>query len=421
MLGLAALAAALAILALALSYRPAIAVITPPPASAFAPQQIKRGAVLAKLGDCAVCHTSDGGRPLAGARPLATPFGTLYSDNITPDAETGIGRWSAAAFRRAMRQGVSRSGAHLYPALPYEHFTHVTDADLDALYAFLMTRRPVRQPAPENALYFPLGFRPLLAGWKMLFLREAPFRPDPARSAAWNRGAYIVQGLGHCGGCHTPRNMAGGEERGRALAGGVAEGWRAPPLDASNPAARRWTVDALETYLSTGLSPDHSAAGGPMKAVVESLSQVPRAEVRAIATYIAATMGNAAAPPRAERPIDEPARAARDFPQGAVLFAGACAGCHGGGAPMLGQGRPALGLATNLRDPDPTSAIQAVLRGIEPPVARRGPLMPAFADGLTDAQIAAALSYARARFTDQPAWRGLGRTVAKARKESAEP
>lgn len=419
-IGTLTLLASLAVFALALTWRPAIAEIDVPSAAAFAPEQVARGATLAKLGDCAVCHTASDGRPLAGARPLATPFGTLFSDNLTPDAETGIGRWSAAAFRRAMRDGVSRSGSHLYPALPYEHFTHVTDADLDALYAYLMTRRAVRQAAPPNELLFPLGFRPLLAGWKLLFLHKGPVPADPTRSAEWNRGAYLVEGLGHCGGCHTPRNLAGGERRGSRLAGGMAEGWRAPPLNGDNPAARRWTVAALEQYLKTGVSPDHSAAGGPMGPVVESLSQVPAENVRAIATYVASQMGNRA-DAGTQTLIDEPQRASAGYPSGAALFAGACAGCHSAGAPMLAQGRPALGLATNLRDDDPTSAIQAVLRGIQPPVAGRGPMMPAFADALTDRQIAETLSYARSRFTDRPSWEKLERKVAKARKEIAEP
>lgn len=409
-----------ALIALALSWRPAIAPITPPAVASFAPEQVARGAMLAKLGDCAVCHTRDNGRPLAGGRPLATPFGTLYSNNLTPDPETGIGTWSAAAFRRAMKDGVSRTGAHLYPALPYEHFTHVRDADLDALYAFLMTRRPVHEAAPANRLIFPLGFRPLLAGWKLLFLHEGETPVDTSRSAEWNRGAYLVEGLGHCGGCHTPRNLAGGEIRAQAYAGGIAEGWRAPPLNAANPAARRWTQDALVTYLRTGISPDHSAAGGPMGPVVDSLSQVPEGEVRAIAAYIVSKMGGAPSAPAAPLP-DNADAAARRFPDGAVLFAGACAGCHGPGAPMMGQGRPLLSLATVLRDTEPTSAAQAVLQGIEPPVAGRGPKMPGFADALTDAQIAAVLGYLRARYTDRPDWRKLPAAVTKARKEGAQP
>ncbi|CCA90731.1 cytochrome c, class I (plasmid) [Novosphingobium sp. PP1Y] len=410
-----------AAIALALTWRPEIAPIAASRPAEFSQEQISRGAVLAKLGDCAVCHTANDGRSLAGARPLATPFGTLFSDNLTPDPETGLGRWSKAAFRRAMKQGVSRDGSHLYPALPYEHFTHVTDADLDAIYAFLMTRRPVRQDAPSNRLIFPLGFRPLLAGWKMLFLHEGGVPVDPDRSPEWNRGAYLVEGLGHCGGCHTPRNLAGGEIRSRAFAAGVAEGWRAPALDASNPAARAWTPDALYTYLRTGISPDHSAAAGPMGPVIESLSSVPESDVRAIATYVASLMARRdAGSPSLPLP-DNPVRAARTYPQGAPLFAGACAGCHGAGAPMMGQGRPSLGLATSVRDDEPTSAIQAILVGIEPPIAQRGPKMPPFADSMTDAQVAAIVGYTRARFTDRPAWPNLEKSVRKVRKESAQP
>ena len=410
-----------AVVALAATWRPAIAPIPVPAPSAFPAAQVARGAELALLGDCAVCHTADGGRPLAGSRPLATPFGTLYSDNLTPDPETGIGHWSAKAFRRAMTEGVSRDGRHLYPALPYEHFTHVGDADLDALYAYLMTRRPVRQVAPPNRLLPPLGFRPLLAGWKLLFLHPGPVPVDPHRSSAWNRGAYLVEGLGHCGGCHTPRNLAGGEDGAHAYAGGVAEGWRAPALDAGNPAAHAWTPDALYTYLHSGISPDHSAAAGPMGPVVESLSQVPEADVRAIATYIAARMAGRELGSGSPRSTDEPGRAASLAPEGATLFAGACAGCHGPGAPMMGQGRPQLGLASSVTDAEPTSAIQAVLRGIEPPVAGRGPRMPPFADSLSDAQVADVLAYVRARYTDRPAWPRLPAAVRDARKESAQP
>lgn len=418
-LGFVAIVAAI-LLALALAWRPEIPKVAPPAPASFPQALIVKGATLARLGDCAVCHTAEGGRVFAGARPLATPFGTLFSNNITPDPETGIGSWSETAFRRAMKQGVSRSGSHLYPALPYEHFTHVSDDDLAALYAFFMTRRPVRQAAPANRLIFPLEFRPLLAGWKLLFLHEGPTAIEPAKSPAWNRGAYLVEGLGHCGGCHSPRHLAGGEERGRAYAGGLAEGWRAPALDESNPAARRWTVAALEQYLRTGISPDHSAAAGPMGPVVESLSQVPPADVHAIAVYVASLMGNGGGPVSSQA-LDQPERAAKLFPRGSQLFAGACMGCHARGAPMLAQGRPALGLASSLRDDDPTSAVQAVLAGIQPPVARRGPMMPSFVNGLNDDQIAQVLGYARARFTDRAPWPDLAPKISKLRKEGVQP
>jgi mono/diheme cytochrome c family protein len=407
-------------IALVATWRPSIAPIAIPKVSAFTQASVERGAVLAKLGDCAVCHTSEGGAPLAGGRPLATPFGTLFATNITPDRQTGIGVWSRAAFIRAMRDGVRRDGAHLYPALPYEHFTHVTDGDLGDLYAFLMTRRPVRATPPPNRLIFPLGFRPLLAGWKLLFLQKGQVKSDPTKTAEWNRGAYLAEGLGHCAACHSPRNLAGGEERARAYAGGVAEGWRAPALDASNPAARRWTQEALYTFLRTGISPDHSAAAGPMAPVVESLSTVPEEDVQAIATYFASKLGGGS-PGAPGKVVERTALAAAAEPAGAVLFAGACAGCHGPGAPMAAQGRPSLALSSDLRDADPTNAIQSVLQGIEPPVAGRGPKMPPFAASLTDTQVAATLAYARARYTDRAAWPKLAKTVRKVRREGTQP
>jgi len=378
---------------------------------------VSRGAMLARVGDCAVCHQAPGGRPLAGGRALPTPFGIIYSSNLTPDAETGIGAWSFDAFKRAMRDGVRRDGAHLYPAFPYDHYTHVTDGDLQALHAFLMSRRPVRAPTPDNRLMFPLGLRPLLAGWKFLFLHKGELPVDPHRSPAWNRGAYLAEGLAHCGACHTPRNLMGAEEHDRPYAGGLAEGWRAPPLDATNHGARRWTADAMYTFLRTGMSPKHNVAAGPMGPVVNSLSTAPDGDVRAIAVYIASKMAGGGVD-TAGAPLDQPGPAAAAFPEGGVLFAGACAGCHGPGAPMMGQGRPSLSFAGDLRDTVPTSAIQAVLRGIEPPVAGRGPKMPPFADSLTDAQVAAVLAYARARYTDQPAWPRLDKAVREARKES---
>ena len=226
---------------LALAWRSAIDPVEPPDRASFDPARVTKGAELAAVGDCGRCHTVEGGAAYAGGYPLATPFGTIYATNITPDPETGIGRWSEAAFRRAMREGVDREGRHLYPAFPYDHFAQASDEDLTAVYAFLMTRDPVRATAPPDQLAFPYNVRPLLAGWNLLFLDKAPFRPDPGRDAAWNRGAYLAESLGHCGACHTPRNKLGAEEKDRPYAGGEAEGWSAPALDASSPAPVRWT------------------------------------------------------------------------------------------------------------------------------------------------------------------------------------
>jgi mono/diheme cytochrome c family protein len=399
--------------AAAMAWQPEIAPITRPDPKSLALADVSRGATLAAIGDCAVCHTAEGGGAYAGGRAIATPFGAIYAPNITPDTATGIGTWSSAAFRRAMRKGVARSGAHLYPALPYEHFTHVDDDDLDALYAFLMTRPPIAARSPDNRLIPPLGFRPLLAGWKLLFLRDKPFVPTPGQSTAWNRGAYLIEGLGHCGACHTPRNLAGSEESAQAYAGGTAEGWNAPALDGTNPATRAWTADALYTYLRHGIDPNHSVAAGPMAPVTHDLALVPDDDVQAISVYIASLMGER----KSAAPVDKADAAAQSEPEGAVLFTGACGACHGAGAPMAKQGRPGLSLVSALQADDPGNAIRVILDGLRPPSAGAGAYMPAFADALTTPQIAEIVAYLRVRYSDRPAWPALEPAIAKARKE----
>jgi mono/diheme cytochrome c family protein len=197
---------------------------TPPSPLALDQVLIARGAQLAALGNCATCHTADGGRPYAGGYPVKTPFGTVYGTNITPEPDTGIGRWSLAAFERAMREGLDRQGRHLYPAFPYDHFAKLTHDDIRALYAFLLTREPVRAEAPANSVIVP---RPFVAVWKAMYLRRAVFEPDPARDATWNRGAYLAEGLAHCGACHTPRNRLGAEELSEHFSGGEVDGWHA--------------------------------------------------------------------------------------------------------------------------------------------------------------------------------------------------
>src|SRR6202030_4406201 len=198
-----------AVAAFGIAWRPSIAAIDPPAPQSFDATLVKRGRDLAAIGNCSDCHTVRGGKDFAGGLPVPTPFGTIYSSNITPDPETGIGRWPEAALRRAMRAGVNPGGQHLYPTFPYDHFTNVSDEDDSALYAYLMTRPPVHAPARANQLSFPLDQRVVIAGWKLLFLRHGTYQPDTAQSAAWNRGAYLVEGLAHCGACHTPRNALG--------------------------------------------------------------------------------------------------------------------------------------------------------------------------------------------------------------------
>jgi mono/diheme cytochrome c family protein len=417
-LGIGVIAIAVGV-AFAVIYHPPISKIARPDPHSFPLSLVQRGASLSAIGDCDVCHTAEGGAPYAGGRSLATPFGTLYVTNITPDEATGIGNWSPVAFRRAMLDGVARNGAHLYPALPYEHFTHVGDSDLNAIYAFLMTRPAVRAATPANDLIFPLGFRPLLAGWNLLFLHTGEFVPTPGESDEWNRGAYLVDGLGHCGGCHTPRNLAGGEKRAKPLAGGVAEGWNAPPLDATNPSARTWTADALFKYLRTGIDPAHSAAAGPMGPVAHGLSTAPEADVRAIAVYIASLMHENDQGERSV-PADRAEDAARDHPAGAVLFAGACGGCHGPGSPMKTQGRPDLSLVSVIREDDPRNTLMAILQGIQPHPDQHGPYMPSFTDSFRDQQIADIAAYLRSRYSTRPAWPQLADAVAAARKEGME-
>lgn len=376
----------------------------------FPSEQIARGAELAAIGDCAVCHTAPNGYPYAGGRGVPTPFGTVYATNITPDVETGLGQWTEAAFRRAMRDGIGRTGRHLYPVLPYPHFTRANDADIAALYAFLMTRAPVTQKATPNDLPFPLDNRAILAGWNLLYLNPGPWRPDPAHNEAWNRGAYLVEAIGHCGACHTPHNMLGAEKTAHALAGGEAENWYAPPLQAASPAAQPWTEDALATYLRTGFEAGHGAAAGPMTEVTQELANVPMADIRAMAVYVASLMPKTAAEPVAPT--------GNGNAQAAAMFAGACGGCHAAGAPMTRDGAPSLALSTSVNAPTPRGVIQAILHGIPWRDGQPTPYMPSFASALTDAQVAELAAYLRATFSGKPSWNDLPAAVAQARRAS---
>ncbi|HEX3407940.1 MAG TPA: cytochrome c [Caulobacteraceae bacterium] len=372
---------------------------------------VARGAALSKLGGCQGCHTGEGGAPFAGGRPIGTPFGAVYSTNITPDPATGIGRWSEADFRRAIRDGVAPGGQQLYPAFPYDHFTRLTDQDIADLYAFLRSRDPVQAPAHPNKVEFPFNIRPLIGVWKALYFRHASVPNDPAQSAEWNRGRYLVLALGHCGGCHTPRNSLGAEHWDRELSGGWVDAWYAPPLDRASPAAKAWTVEALETYLRTGLSVDHAAAAGPMGGVTQELATAPPEDVHAMAVYIAAGIGTGA-----DHMADNAAAAAAR-PEGARLFAGACANCHDAGAPMMNEGRPDLTLGSPLHETDPADTVLIILQGLKPPAERDGPSMPAYAAAFSDQQVAQIAGYLRARYTSDPPWPGeLTRAVAKARK-----
>ncbi|GEP02340.1 cytochrome c [Methylobacterium oxalidis] len=391
-----------------LAWQPAIEPVSTPDRASFQPDQIRKGAALASAGFCSTCHTTDETKPFAGGYPLKTPFGTIYGTNITPDRDTGIGTWSLAAFRRSMREGIDRAGSHLYPAFPYTHFTQLTDGDIEALYAYLMTRDAVRAEAPEPDLPFPYSIRPLLAGWNLLFLRVGPLPAGDSGDPVLERGRYLSEALSHCSACHAPRNALRAERAELHFAGGMAEGWWSPPLDRSSPAPVPWTRETLFNYLHSWDSA-HGGAAGPMKPVVAGLGRLPEADVRAIARYVAATMGLPAPdrPAPAEKPTDiAPARADEIHRRGAGIYRGACASCHesGGRVPFTVA---SLGQHTTLAGPLPDNVIRVILEGVHPPEGEVGAIMPGYAGVLDADQIADLLAYLRVRFTNAPAWPAL--------------
>lgn len=415
-----ALAVIVAAVLFGLAQHSAIAAITPPSRSSFSPAVIQRGRELAAIGHCAVCHTQTDGRAYAGGRAIDTPLGVIYSANITPDATTGIGRWSFAAFARALRSGVSRSGRQLYPAFPYDHFTHLEQRDVAALYAYLMTRTPVRATPPANRLAFPFNFRAVVAGWNLLFLHPGPVRPRSGESAEWNRGAYLVTALADCGGCHTPRDWLQAEQGGQHFAGGDGEGWYAPALDRHSPAPVPWTVEQLQTYLSTGFEPHHGAAAGPMRQVTRALADVPPADVHAMAVYVGSLLAKATPPKAAPAPAPRGGASASEDLTAAQLYGGACAVCHEGrAAGELGSGPPLIS-STVLTEPSPRDFVQILLHGISDRETFRAPFMPAFAATFTDAQVTALANYLRQRFAGLPPWHGVLSTVRQVRAQGAQ-
>jgi nicotinate dehydrogenase subunit B len=402
----------------ALPFRAALDSVPRPDASLYSPAAIERGRQLAAIGNCAVCHTAPGGVTFAGGYRLETPFGVITTPNITPDESTGIGNWSYAAFARAMREGVHRDGHHLYPAFPYTSFSRMTASDMEALYAFLMSQAPVEAPRQASEVRFPFNLRPLLAGWNLLFHRPQTFSPDPTRSAEWNRGAYLVDGIGHCGACHTPRNALGAEMGAAAyLAGGEAQGWTAPALNATFAGPLPWTETDIYQYLRSGFSRNHGPAAGPMAAVVTELANVPDADVRAMASYLASLAPAALQNDAAALQIE-----ARTTPHvadslGARIYTGSCAVCHqpGGGSELFGV-RPSLALNSNLHAASPDNLIRVILQGIETPALPTLGAMPAFNKAFDDAQVVALVRYLRTQFApDAAAWSGVETAVMRIR------
>jgi len=384
-----------------------------------------RGETLAQLGSCATCHTREGGQPYAGGRALTTPFGTIYSSNITPDVEKGIGGWTLAAFTRAMREGISRTGTHLYPAFPYDHFARVHDDDIAAIYAHIMRNvDAVAESAPTTNLGFPFNIRQGLVLWKAFYL-PPPLPSDPTKDAEWNRGAYLVEGLGHCGACHTPRNFLGALKSGADTYGGaLVNGWYAPALNKTSPAPIPWTKKALVNYLMDGWDAQHGLAGGSMTAVSNALREQNEDDVFAIAAYVMSLQAPARAPTEQQArersakafadavEAAEPAELKQDasLQLGANIFNARCVECHkpsGRSAPL------ALGSAIHL--PDPINVVRVIIEGIKPPEGSLGRSMTAFGQQLSDAEIAAVTRYIRARFSQGPAWRDVEAKVSLAR------
>lgn len=418
----AAVAAVGATLTLAMPWRSEIAAIARPDPDLYSAATIERGRRVALAGDCAVCHTAPGGATNAGGHALQTPFGTVYSTNITPDEHTGIGNWSYAAFERAMREGIHRDGRHLYPAFPYTAFAKISEADMQSLYAYLMAQPAVASTPPANDLRFPFNLRPLLAGWNTLFHDPQVFQPDPARSDLWNRGAYLVDGAGHCAACHSPRNALGAEKGGRQyLGGGTVDGWEAPALTALSKSPTPWTEEELFAYLRTGFSARHGIAAGPMAPVVAELAQLPPGDVRAIAHYLASFQSGAASSPAA--PVPAPTAQApspaelRSRANGQRLFAGACAACHQEGTgPTLFGVKPSLRVNTNLHSDTPDNLVHVILHGIREPANPALGYMPGFANSFSDAQMVDLLAYLRNEFAaGKPAWQGVEASIARSR------
>ncbi len=373
----------------------------------FDASSIARGAHLAAIGNCVSCHTAAGGMPYAGGYPLKTPFGTVHGTNITPDPETGIGRWSLAEFTRAMREGLDPQGRHYYPAFPYDYFTRLSDDDVAALYAYAMTREPVRSTPPPNRMLVPrfaVGF------WKSRYFETGRFRPDASHDTRWNRGAYLAESLAHCSACHTPRNALGAERRERYMAGGEAGGWHAPALNRDSPSPRPWTERALDLYLSTGLTDDHAIAAGPMAPVVRNLAHAPRADVEALSAYVISLMEGA------KGTVGRAPAPGREHSRGAALYAGACGDCHDRGRDAEG-GALQLPLAIALTLPTPRNLIHIVRDGIVPREDEAQPWMPAYAGALTMEQTAELVAYLRA-LSGKPPWPDVAAEVRRIEEES---
>jgi mono/diheme cytochrome c family protein len=356
--------------------------------------QIERGRYLAVLGDCAACHTAPGRQPFAGGLALRTPFGILVAPNITPDQETGIGNMTDAEFLATLHDGRGHNGKRLYPAMPYPAYTKMSDEDVLAIRAYLATVAPVSNKVITNQLPFPLNIRLAMVFWNALNFTPGRYQPDPQKSAEWNRGAYIVKGAGHCGTCHTPKTILGGDKNRIALTGATLQGWFAP--DITNDPRKGiggWSKDDLVQYLKTGTN-NWTLASGPMaEAVTHSTSRMTDEDISAIATYLKdGGIGRSGPKPNPVAADDDAMRA------GAAIYKDSCAACHRDAGTGESHLFPRFAGNALVQSDDPTTLVRMVLQGtraVSTPSMPTAPAMPAFDWRLNDAQVAAVLTYIR--------------------------
>ena len=372
---------------------------------------VARGRYLAVAADCEACHTVEGGQLLAGGRPFDTEFGTLYSPNITPDPETGIGQWTDADFLRAMHEGIGKDGKHLYPAFPYASYTHLTDEDVLAIKAYIFTLPPVKKVAPENTLRAPYNNRGLMAIWAKLYNPGERFQPVADRSASWNRGAYLAEALGHCGDCHTPRTALQAINNRKKFSGGMAEGWRAYNLTSDKESGiGTWSQEDLEKYLKTGHTMNRGSAFGPMaQAVHLSFQKLTASDVTALVEYVRSVppVSTPDLPaPKLEPAPDHPSAgvaADESHPRGHDMFASMCAGCHSWTGVNDFVPHSTLTGTRAVNDPTATNVALAVLRGASTlPPSGDIAIMPAFGAAWSDDEIADVSNYVIARFGAKP-------------------
>ena len=363
-----------------------------------------KGAYIVRMADCAGCHTARGGVPFVGGRAFVLPFGTIYTPNLTPDLETGIGNWTDADFLNAVRRGIAPDGSRYYPAFPYASYTLLTDEDVLAIKAYLFSLTPVKQTNKPNTFSFPFNQRWLMTIWAGLFNPDHRFRPVEGQSAEWNRGAYLVEAAGHCGECHTPRNLMQALDQRRKFAGGVAEGWNAYNISADKVSGiGAWSTEELNAYLSAGYAKGRGVASGPMAEAVDlSLSNLTKSDIAAIVTYLRSVPAVASDVPKLAGPAPAtPQLAAIDDPVGKRVFEGDCVACHAwtGAGAVIGEAQLTGVRAVN--DPSAANVIQMILGGAGQPDTPH-PYMPSFGRSYSDAEIAAVANYVTARFGSSP-------------------